>query len=137
MPNGHDYSKEYGNHDYGNQVGTCDCKHGCGCWMGPARSGGPLGVDPFGECPGNPKDGKRLGGQADQEIVVTRRIRGLEQKLNEAEQELQKLLKIKGTPEVKMAEELATVTKERDALKQTLLELGETAKKVIREYTTP
>jgi hypothetical protein len=30
---------------------TSDCSNGCGCWMGPARSGGPDGVDPFGPCP--------------------------------------------------------------------------------------
>lgn len=35
-------------------VFTSDCEH-CKCWMGPSRSGGPEGVDPFGECPGNPK----------------------------------------------------------------------------------
>ena len=33
--------------------GTSDCFHGCGCWMGPYRSGGP--VNPFGACPNNPK----------------------------------------------------------------------------------
>jgi len=34
---------------------TSDCKHGCGCWMGSSRSGGPDGVDPFGKCPENPE----------------------------------------------------------------------------------
>lgn len=33
---------------------TSDCEHGCGCWMGNARSGGPNGVAPFGDCPNNP-----------------------------------------------------------------------------------
>lgn len=33
---------------------TSDCKY-CKCWMGGYRSGGPDGVDPAGECPGNPK----------------------------------------------------------------------------------
>jgi len=53
MPNGHDYTRGYGGHDYGeNPQGTVDCKLGCGCWAGPARSGGPLGVNPLGgECP--------------------------------------------------------------------------------------
>ena len=32
---------------------TSDCRY-CGCWMGGSRSGGPKGVDPFGDCPGNP-----------------------------------------------------------------------------------
>lgn len=30
---------------------TSDCAYQCGCWAGPLRSGGPDGVDPFGECP--------------------------------------------------------------------------------------
>jgi hypothetical protein len=33
---------------------TVDCAYGCGCWMGPSRSGGPDGLDPFGECPKAP-----------------------------------------------------------------------------------
>jgi hypothetical protein len=41
----------YGAHAY-TLDGTSDCAHGCGCWMGPYRSGGP--VDPFGPCPKNP-----------------------------------------------------------------------------------
>lgn len=42
-------------------VFTSDCTHGCGAWMGPARSGGPKGSDPndynaaFRECPNNPR----------------------------------------------------------------------------------
>lgn len=32
---------------------TSDCEYGCKCWMGQARSGGPPGIDPFGECPNN------------------------------------------------------------------------------------
>lgn len=43
-----------GKHDYGDDDGTTDCKYGCGCWMGPFRSGGPDGIDPFGTCPKNP-----------------------------------------------------------------------------------
>ena len=50
----------FGPHDYPNEDGTSDCKFGCGCWMGPARSGGP--TDPFGACPKNPKR-KPLGGR--------------------------------------------------------------------------
>ncbi|RTL06392.1 hypothetical protein EKK58_05425 [Candidatus Dependentiae bacterium] len=33
---------------------TSDCAYGCGAWMGGSRSGGPDGVDPFGECPKAP-----------------------------------------------------------------------------------
>lgn len=46
----------FGPHDYGDGDGTSDCEHGCGCWMGPFRSGGP--VNPSGPCPNNPKKPK-------------------------------------------------------------------------------
>ncbi len=48
---------------------TSDCAHGCGCWMGGSRSGGPDGVDPFGDCPKNPESDEakidRLGKAVD------------------------------------------------------------------------
>jgi len=43
---------KFGAHNYGDEDGTSDCEYGCGCWMGPCRSGGP--VNPFGACPENP-----------------------------------------------------------------------------------
>ena len=46
----------YGPHDYEKERGTSDCRYLCGCWMGEARSGGP--VDPFGSCPKNRKCGE-------------------------------------------------------------------------------
>lgn len=45
----------FGPHNYPYDGGTSDCSYGCGCWMGPYRSGGPGRVDPFGECPNNPR----------------------------------------------------------------------------------
>jgi len=90
MPNGHEH-KEYGGHDYPNQDGTSDCKYGCGCWMGPARSGGPTGLDPFGDCPKNPADGKLLGGHGDYDYVVTERIESLESRVAHAENRLKKV----------------------------------------------
>jgi hypothetical protein len=45
--------KKFGSHDYGKDHKTSDCGHKCGCWMGPAASGGP--VNPFGACPKNQK----------------------------------------------------------------------------------
>jgi len=45
--------KKFGKHKYAEHDGTSDCEYGCGCWMGPCRSGGK--VDPFGPCPNNPK----------------------------------------------------------------------------------
>jgi hypothetical protein len=41
-------------HNYPSDDYTSDCMNGCRCWMGPARSGGPNGVDPFGPCPQAP-----------------------------------------------------------------------------------
>lgn len=37
---------------------TSDCTHGCGAWAGPAGSGAPDGIDPFGECPRHPNRSK-------------------------------------------------------------------------------
>ena len=55
MPNGRQHLRyeDFGAHRYSDPDGTSDCLNRCGCWMGPARSGGPAGVDPFGCCPGN------------------------------------------------------------------------------------
>jgi len=53
--------------------------------MGPTRSGGPIGLDPFGECPNNPEDEKRLGGDRDYRIIVERRIDDLTTRASEAE----------------------------------------------------
>jgi len=48
---------------------TSDCSYGCGCWMGGSRSGGPDGVDPFGECPNRAKSSK--GGDVNCTTSVT------------------------------------------------------------------
>lgn len=56
MPNGrrHLKYKDFGKHEYESHSGTSNCKHDCGCWVGPARSGATYyGVSPFGRCPGN------------------------------------------------------------------------------------
>ncbi|MBU2036910.1 hypothetical protein KJ866_01745 [Patescibacteria group bacterium] len=107
MPNGHGH-KEYGSHAYADRDRTSDCQHGCGCWAGPARSGGPTGLDPFGICPKNPKDGKLLGGNADYDHVVTERIRGLESRLYAAEGQLKKVKPSK----IKLANTLNSVRAE-------------------------
>jgi hypothetical protein len=41
-------------HRYPDPDGTSDCAYSCGCYMGPFCSGGPEGIDPFGECPKAP-----------------------------------------------------------------------------------
>lgn len=119
MPNGHDYTKEYGPHEYPAAPDhTSDCKFGCGCWAGPARSGGPLGLDPFGECPGNPKDGRKLGVNTDYEIVVTRRIRVLESRAYNAEQEVERLKYIKNTPKANLVDRVKKLESQIRILKE-------------------
>ena len=103
MPNGHG-PKEYGKHKYADHGGTSDCEHKCGCWMGPARSGGPVGLDPFGICPANPVDGKFLGGNQDYEHVVTERICNMQTRLSVAENKLKSVEPSK----VELAEKLAS-----------------------------
>ncbi len=104
MPNGHG-TKEYGGHKYADLDGTSDCQYGCGCWMGPTRSGGPTGLDPSGRCPKNPEDGKLLGGDADYDHVVTERIQNLESRLYSAEKQLKA-----GKPsKTELADELSSV----------------------------
>ena len=90
MPNGRSHKNydDYGPHEYEGH-GTSDCKHGCGCWIGPARSGGPLGIDPFGACPDNPIDGKKQPGNDDYEDLVNGRIASLKSGLTEALQAVQ------------------------------------------------
>ncbi len=88
MPNGYNYDEErHGPHDYGEfTTGLHDCKYGCGCHMASSTSGGPAGLDPFGECPGNPIAGRSLGNlAANTDFVITRRVRGIEARMNKAE----------------------------------------------------
>ncbi len=111
--------KEYGKHKYPNSDGTSDCKFGCGCWMGPTRSGGPTGLDPFGKCPKNPKDGELLGGNSDYDYVVTERIRDLESKLRVAEKQLKAVRPSK----IKLADQVDTLKAELARKNQILAEV--------------
>jgi len=108
MPNGHTGNKEYGGHRYESHEGTSDCKHGCGCWMGPFRSGGPIGLDPFGKCPKNPEDGNLLGGDEDCRYVVEQRIQELTGRMQKAEEHLKRVSPTKK----QMAEEIASLKKQ-------------------------
>lgn len=88
MPNGYERRK-YGQHSYPDRMTTNDCANGCGCWAGPSRSGGPLGLDPLhGLCPKNPLDGKPFRGNDDYEDVVNQRIEALELRAVRAEEAL-------------------------------------------------
>ena len=92
MPNGLNLDIEYGEHKYDDSLHhTSDCHHGCGCSMGPSNSGGPLGLDPFGECPGNPKSGTLLPGDDDYKTVVERRIKKLKERADQAESMLEQV----------------------------------------------
>jgi hypothetical protein len=127
MPNGHS-KKEYGVHEYDDTGGTSDCRFNCGCWAGPARSGGPIGLDPFGACPGNPVDGKLLGGKNDYENVVIYRIRDLESRLYKAEE----LLKRTSPSKAKLAAELAAVEAKLAAVRREFAETKAIAERVCR-----
>ena len=104
MPNGYEHRK-YGQHNYLDNDGTSDCIYRCGCWAGPSRSEGPVGLDPiFGFCPNNPLDGKPLReGNIDYEDVVSQRIQALELRAYKAEEALKKVAP--GT--IALSEELA------------------------------
>ena len=95
MPNGriHRSLDDFGFHDYGEGEGTVDCKFGCGCWIGPTRGGGPVGLDhsTFGHCPNNPKQGESRP-KDDYEDCVIGRIRDLEERLHKA-QEAERIVK--------------------------------------------
>jgi len=107
MPNGHE-SKEYGKHRYANYDGPSDCEFDCGCWKGPTRSGGPIGLDPSEDCPNNPKDGKLLGGDKDYDYVVTKQIQDLNTRLYKAEDHLKQM----SLSKTKLVNELASVKEE-------------------------
>jgi hypothetical protein len=94
MPNGNHEKREYGPHKYASHDGTSDCEFGCGCWMGQTRSGGPLGLDPFGKCPNNPTGTPIEGmvaGKKDYEYVVIERIKELELRAHTAEEKLKRV----------------------------------------------
>lgn len=120
-------SQGIGGHKYDDHDGTSDCEYGCGCSMGRTMSHGPTGVDPFGECPGNPKDSKKLGGNADYDVVVERRIRALSDRAYRAEELAKRLTKklaeIKKTPKAELLERV-------EALEAELAEKGKILKEI-------
>ena len=76
--------KEYSEHKYNN--GLCSC----GCWLNTDSSGGPIGLDPKGKCPKNPKDGVPIGGLHDYAEVANERINGLRLQIQQLTTELEK-----------------------------------------------
>ena len=108
MPNGRSHKgyDDYGPHEYADHDGTSDCKHGCGCWAGPARSGGPTGISPFGHCPNNPFDGQKQSGNDDYEDCVNGRIQKLESELYEAKQSVKLVEQARKGTKVDLAKNL-------------------------------
>ena len=134
MPNGNDHTREYGGHKYPDIHTTNDCEHGCGCWAGPTRSGGPLGLDPLkGECPNNPICGERLSDKEDYEIVVVRRIRNLEKRACDAEGMLEDV----APGEIKLVEDLRAAERIISEQRNTLRETHEAIGKVLVEGEEP
>ena len=131
MPNGHDYSKEYGSHKYPeDHWHTSDCEYGCGCSAGPTSSHGPTGLDPLGgECPNNPLDGEMVGGKADYDIVVTRRIRRLESELYSTKREIERFEPLVGKDKQELDQE-------NRRLKATIKELRATLDNIESAATT-
>ena len=54
----HDYPGDPDKPENNGDAWTSDCSYKCGAWAGPSRSGGPEGIDPFGECPKHPNRNK-------------------------------------------------------------------------------
>lgn len=130
---GENYDLPYGGHNYGKQDRTTDCLHGCGCWMGSTMSGGPTGLDPFGECPNNPTDRPRLEGDRDYHCVVERRISGLEKRAHdvvERARQAEALLQAVEPGAVVLAQELATMRQAVAEVKSGLQSLSENAAKI-------
>lgn len=131
MPNGYDMTRVYGGHNYGeNPQGTVDCKFGCGCSCGPTSSGGPVGLDPiYGECPNNPLSGKRLEGNGDYRVVVTRRIRGLEKAVHEWRERAERAEKRVGVKKSELADKLEAAEGKIKGLKSAFRNIAEIAER--------
>ena len=77
----HKSYNDYGGHQYSEgHTGRCSC----GCRMQRHSSSGPIGVDPFGNCPDNPKDKQRQAENHDYADLVNGRMAHLELRLKEA-----------------------------------------------------
>lgn len=120
--NGYDYRKRYGKHKYPAPLGIGPCEHGCGTEMDRNSSHAPTGVDLWGECPNNPKDGKRMGGPIDYEIVVERRIRALETRAQKAEERARRAERAAG-PKRKLERKLHASENKAAKLRDKLLRI--------------
>jgi len=76
-------NKPYGPHSYPDHGARKHCLYRCGCWKEESNSGGPVGLDPDGECPNNPTSTQLS--PKDYENVVNRRIAELKRLLAVAE----------------------------------------------------
>ncbi len=93
-----------------------------------------MGLDPFsGECPNNPKSGQRLPGNADYEIVVTRRIRGLESEVYNLRERAEKAEKRAGVKKTELAEKLEAAEKKIESYKRVFGDIAEIAERRARD----
>jgi translation elongation factor EF-1beta len=122
MPNGYKH-RQYGEHEYPNPEGTSDCIYGCGCWMGPSRSDGPLGVDPHGLCPNHPLDDGPLRKGIDYEDLVNQRIRALKIEVKRQEERAEKAEVAAGIERMELVDQLANTERKVKNLEKKLDEI--------------
>ncbi len=132
MPNGRKHKDyyDYGPHEYPEADATFDCKYGCGCWAGPARSGGPAGIDPFGLCPNNPIDGQRQKENDDYEDIVNGRIQKLEREVQEGRRAIKLIEKARKETKIDLAKRLKNAEKKLLNQKDIFRKINEMAQRI-------
>jgi len=135
MPNGREHVKydDFGDHEYGNLDGTSDCQYGCGCWMGPARSNGPMGVDPFGKCPGNLLDEKSLSEREIMEDFVNGRIAYLEKEIMHLKEFEILVINAKKSSSIDLQKELKKVQVHDAIQKNQLIRMKDSLRRILEE----
>jgi len=136
MPNGRSHKEydNYGQHSYPDKEGTSDCSYGCGCWMGPARSDGPVGIDPFGHCPLNPIDGTFQEDNFDYEDCVNGRIRDLESKVYELHRFREIVEGARVRSRIALQKEIERIQQENFEIKNLLKESGLALKHLVKAF---
>lgn len=108
MPNGREHYKyeDFGPHIYSRHDGTSNCKHNCGCWIGPCRSGGPAGVDPFGKCPRISLNNKGLSQNQIMDDFINARIEFLENQIRILKKYEKTVVTAKAGTKIKLIEKI-------------------------------
>ena len=145
MPNGREHLKyeDFGSHKYADHDGTSDCAYNCGCWAGPANSGGPTGVDPLGgNCPGNPLS--KILGFGNKELTekemlddfINARIEHLELKIDRLRPLAQLVRDARKNSKIKLQEEVIWLKRELVRLNHNMGVMKEIANKANREISS-